>query len=360
MRIAIDGYELQQRFTGVGRYLFNLLSAILALDGSNDYTLFLKEETDQTPRADNLRPVVIHTDISHTRWQNTTLRRHLGKQDFDLFFSPNHSLPLFLRQRSFMTIHDVSWRVLPRDYSLKERMVRDLKTRASCRRADLIFTDSHFSQGEILRYYPAAEGKIVPIQLGIDGAFRPASTQAVRTFKEKYGLDGGAVFGFLGSMFRRRHIDELLQAVEIVRKTRPVKLFLIGKDFYRGELCDRLSAPWVTWCERIEEDEVNAFYSALDLFVYPSDYEGFGFPPLEALQCGTVPVVSRTSSLGEVCESLAVYFENHTAEHMAAVLTDTLKRLPQIKADRLAVFEQHRPRFSWEQVARKYLSYFSP
>ena len=141
MRIAVDGFEWNRSFTGVGRYLYNLLQAMLQIDKENHYTLFLREEHARELSADNLTIRVLPTSKSHTRWQNSDLIRALNQGHFDLFFSPNHSIPLRYNGRSFLTLHDVSWRTMRRDYSWKERRVRDLKSRISFKKAELISSE---------------------------------------------------------------------------------------------------------------------------------------------------------------------------------------------------------------------------
>jgi len=360
MRIAVDGFELRKRFTGVGRFLANLLDALLERDRDNHYTLFLKESSPRVPTRSNLESRVLEGADTHTRWQNGALHRALKRGGFDLFLSPDHSVPLLYWGRSFMTIHDVSWKTQPADYSLKERTVRDLKTRIGVRRAQWVFTDSVFSRDEILRHYPGAADKITVVPLAVEADFKPASEEDLAAFRTRYGLGKTPLIGFLGSMFRRRRIRELLEAFAQIAAQTDATLLLVGRDFHEGALDDALCGRRVRWLERIQEDEINAFYSSLDLFVYPSDHEGFGFPPLEALACGTIPVVSATSSLREIFQGLAVFMDSHRPGQMAAVLLDSLKRRNDISRRLLATFGHRRKYFSWNRVAGDYLRRYPP
>ena len=135
MRIAIDGFELDGNFTGVGRYLKNLLSALLKIDDKNSYELIKRDPEDEFVK-DNLKIKSIPFSGSHSKWQNSSLSGYLKKERPDIFFSPNHSIPLLYNGRSMMTIHDVSWKGVPKDFSIKERFSRNIKTGISLKKCE--------------------------------------------------------------------------------------------------------------------------------------------------------------------------------------------------------------------------------
>jgi glycosyltransferase involved in cell wall biosynthesis len=357
MRIAVDGFEWNQSFTGVGRYLYHLLQALLPMDKKNHYTLFVKEEHPQPLSADNLTVKVLPTNKSHTRWQNRDLFHALKEGGFDLFFSPNHSIPLRYKGRSFLTLHDISWKTMPGDYSWKERKVRDIKSRISFKKAKLIFTVSEFSRAETIKYYHVNPDKVKAIHSGVEPCFARSHPDTLRQFKKKYRLGDAPVIGFLGSMFGRRHVKESLQAFNLLRQDRDVRFFLVGKNYYGDELKELLRSPGVTWLERIDETEINAFYSSLDILLYLSAYEGFGFPPLEALQCGTISLLLETSSLKEVFHHLAVFLATPEPRRIKQELTAILDPDNPVKEEILHRYRQKGDYFSWNRAAREYLAF---
>jgi len=356
MKIAVDGYELHQRFTGVGRYLHHLLQALLKVDPEHDYTLFLREEPSFPLPPGNLKTVIIPFRHSHTRWQNTALIRALHREKFDLFFSPDHSIPLRYRGPSVMTIHDPSWKSQKGDYSIKERLIRDLKTRLSLRHVHRVFTVSRFSRREILTYYPLPAKRVVAIHSGVEDGFRRASPAQISSFRRKYGIERKRVIGFLGSMFRRRHIDCLLSAFNRIDHS-GLRLFLVGENqFHRDSSV--FNRPGVIRRERLEEGELNAFYSSLDLLVYISSYEGFGFPPMEALLCQTPSLLLKSSSLQEIYPGLAYFIDRPDPAIIHRKIEKILASSSSMPDSFRQNWEKKRPYFRWERAAREYLEYF--
>jgi glycosyltransferase involved in cell wall biosynthesis len=359
VRIAVDGFEMNRSFTGVGRYLHNLLEAMLQIDKKNHYTLFLGEAPGGNLSADNLEKKTLPTGKSYTRWQNIELIRALKNGRFDLFFSPNHSIPLLYKGRSFLTLHDISWRTMPRDYSLKERLIRDIKSRISFKQVELVFTISKFSQEEVVKYYRVDPGKVKVIHLGVGPGFTRSDPREAADFRKKYHLGETPVIGFLGNMFRRRHVKETIEAFNLLKQEKEVRLFLVGKEYYNGELRDLLKSDGITWLERIDEREIDAFYSSLEVLVYLSDYEGFGFPPLEALQCGTVSLLLPTSSLLEVFKDIALFIDRPEPRLIKEQLKHILENRRRLEEEIFNRYKEKQDYYTWSRAAKEYLAFFS-
>ncbi|MCX6554396.1 MAG: glycosyltransferase family 1 protein, partial [Candidatus Aminicenantes bacterium] len=354
--IAIDGYDLTQRPTGVGRYLRNLLSEILKSDSRNHYHLFLREDIALFNRFSNLEKTILPAAGGYTFWQNGPLRKKLRNGDYGLLFAAGNQLPFFYDGKSALAVHDVAWRALGRDFSLKERIGKDWKCRWSLKKADRIYTDSEFTRGELCRYYGVSAEKIHTIPLAIEAGFRRVAKAEIDAFKERYRLSGKKVIGFLGSIFKRRHVRELIQACERLREKHDLALILVGRNFSGREMNDWLRREGVTWLEWLPEEQLNVFYSALDLFVYISSYEGFGFPPLEALACGTVPLLLPSSSLQEMYHDLAIFVENPDPELVADAIGDFLDE-PSSESERIrAGWRERKEFFTWPRVAAAYLN----
>ncbi len=358
MRIAVDGYELNSEFTGVGRFLKNLIFSIAKIDKNNSYTLFLREEFDIGKEHLNIIKIVLRSKKSYTKWQNSNLIKALNSGGFDLFFSPNHSIPFFYKGNSLMTIPDVSWRGVPEDFSVKERFTRDIKTKFSIKKCPLIFTISEFSKSEIIKYYNTPSKKIVPVHLGIEDKFKRIGKKETDDFRKKYNLGNGKLIGFLGSMFKRRHIEDIIDAFDILKRNRDIKLILIGANRYNRKL-KGLNGSNIIHLDRIQEEEINSFYSSLNLFIYLSDYEGFGFPPLEALSCKTPSLLLNTSSLGEVYKDLAFFINNTKPQCLSKKICEILES-GKSETDRyLEEFIRRKDYFSWERSAGEFLNHFN-
>ncbi len=357
MKIAIDGYELNRSYTGVGRYLYNLLREILSIDKDNQYQLYVTEELPLKLDAPNLKVSDIGSN-SHTKWQNSNLYKALKTDKPDLFFSPNHSLPLFWKGPSVMTVHDVSWRVVKQDFSAKERIIRDLKTYLALKKASKVFTVSEFSKDETVKFYKADPSKVIAIHSGIEDTFRRSRDRDIDEFRTKYGIGDMPAIGFLGSMFPRRHVKELIEAWQKIRTGFPCKLILCGKNFCGNEIDQICSSEAdIIRIDRIEENELNTFYSSLDIFAYLSSYEGFGFPPMEALQCGTVPLLLNSSSLGEIYPGIAVFSATPSSEDIAESLKRFFQNSEGIKLSIMEQWAQKRRNFTWNRAAGEYLKH---
>jgi glycosyltransferase involved in cell wall biosynthesis len=355
MKIAVDGYDLTRRSTGVGRYLRNLLPEILKSDPGNRYHLFLREDSDLFNGIANLQKTVIAGAGGYCSWQNGPLRRELAAGGFDLLFAASNQLPFFFHGRSIVVVHDVAWRALPGDFSLKERIGKDLKCRWSLKRAERICTDAEFTKKELLRYYRLPAEKIQAIPLAIEPGFKRGAGAEIEAFKRNHGLRGTKTIGFLGSIFGRRHIRELIDAWDRLRRTRDLALMIVGKNFAGKDVADQLRREGIVWREWLPEEELNLFYSSLDLFVYVSDYEGFGFPPLEALACGTVSLLLPTSSLREMYHDLAVFAAAPEPGPLAEAIGSFLDGQTACSGRISDAWRKRKEYFSWPRVAADYL-----
>jgi glycosyltransferase involved in cell wall biosynthesis len=355
MRIAIDGYDLTQQSTGVGRYLRNLLPEILKADSRNRYHLFLREDIDLFDGFANLGKTIIPDAGGYSFWQNGPLRKILNGGGYGLLFAASNQLPFLYSGKSVLAIHDVAWRAIPRDFSFKERTGKDWKCRWSLKRAERIYTDAEFTKRELIHYYRVPAEKIQAIPLAIEPSFRRETNAKIDAFKQQYRLPGKKIIGFLGSIFGRRHIQALIQAFGQLREKHDLALIIVGQNFAGREMIDWLRQEGIIWLEWLPEDQLNVFYSALDLFVYISSYEGFGFPPLEALACGTVSLLLPSSSLQEMYHDLALFVAAPEPGQVAAAIEHFLGQQTR-NAERIsAAWQKRKDYFSWPRVAADYL-----
>ena len=325
MRIALDGACLSPRLTGVGRYFQSLLEELLPLDHANEYTLFLKEDFATGLDFPNLHTQVLAGPGSYLLWQNTQLRKAVLRGGFDLFWSANYTLPFFLPVPSLLTVHDISWKALPGDYSPLNRLYRNIAGNRSFRKARVLFTDSDFSRNEIIRRAGVPAAKVKRVHLGVDARFRRAAAGEIEAWKAGHGLAGKRLIGFLGDFFRRRHVPEIIAAHKVLQKQHPgTVLLLIGENHGVPESSLKKNKADVLWLRRLPENELNAFYSSLSLFLYLSEYEGFGLPPMEALNCGTVSLLLRGSSLEELYGNIALFVDRPDPEIVAGTISQFL------------------------------------
>lgn len=358
MITAIDGFEWRDRPTGVGRFLQNLLSALVPAAPEHRFVLFLTAALQHPPDWPNLTLVVAGYRGGFFRWQNTVLPGLIARHKCDRLLAPNNLPPLRPGVPTLVVVHDVSWRSIPQDYSLKERVSLDLRARWSLPRCQALAADSAFSAGEIERWYGIDRGRIHVIHLGLQPGLRRAPDRDIAAFRERHGLAGKTAVGFLGALFGRRHVAELVQSLELLRRRRDAVLLLAGPDRLQGPTQVSLEREWIIRLPWLPEEEVALFYSSLDLSCYLSDYEGFGLPPMESLQCGTIPLLLTGSSLSELYSGCALFADSPDPAGLAAMM-DSFLSSPESGTELLRTWREREGRFSWQIAAQRYLRLLS-
>ena len=353
MKIAVDGYELGRQARGVGRVVRNLLLRLPEFLPEHEFIVYTKERTGLISRS-LVQEQVLPGRGGYLGWQNGPLRKALKKSGPDLLIASNYVLPLFCPWQSFLLEHDISVIAHPEWYSRKYAVTRRFLIGRSLEKAALVIVSAAFVENEIRRFFELDPKKIKLIGYGVEDAFRPSGEEARERWREKRGLAGKKVIGFLGSIFKRRHVPELIQAVDRLRReSSDAVLHIVGEDFgvlSGGRTSLLAGRDWIVWDKSLPEENLPVYYSSLDAFAYLSEYEGFGFPPLEALACGTVPVLLDGSSLAEVFGDLAVMVKGTGEEEVAGALRTALAG-GLTRDGLLAEFERRRARFSWAASA---------
>lgn len=354
MIAAIDGYEWRDRPTGVGRFLQNVLAAMAPQAPSDRFVLLLPAPLAAPPAWPNVETIIAPCAGGFFRWQNGVLPGLVARCGCDRLWAPNNVPSLRPGVPTLVTVHDVSWRGVPADYSRKERLSLDLRARWGLRRAAGIAADSAFSAGEVEHWYGIARDRVRVVHLGRQPGLRRAGAAEVSAFRERHGLAGRTVIGFLGAQFGRRHVVETASAVERLRRGRDAMLLLAGPNRLDAAARSRLERDWIVRLPWLPEEEIAAFYSSLDLCCYLSEYEGFGLPPMEALQCGTVPLLLPGSSLGELYGGCALFVDRPDPGLVAGAMASFLED-PAAGAGMLRRWQEREELFSWERTARAYL-----
>ena len=355
MKIALDGYELGRDAKGVGRVIRNLLLRLPELLPEDDFLLFTKENTGIS-LGYRVEEHVLPPQGGYLRWQNGPLRKALKKANPDVLVASNYVLPLSCPWRSILIEHDISVISHPEWYPKKYAFTRRYLVRRSLDRADIAVVPSVFVEKEIRSFFRVGAHKIKVIGWGVEDGFRRASDDDVRRWREEKGLTGKKVIGFLGAIFKRRHVPELIGAVERLRQdSHEAELFIVGEDFGAlggGDSFLLGGQEWIRWEKSLPEEDLPLFYSSLNAFAYLSEYEGFGFPPLEALACGTPPVLLERSSLAEVFSGLAIMVKRPDEVEISSALKTALTE-ETTRSDILSEFERRKPQFSWARSARE-------
>lgn len=356
MKIAVDASQLNSSYTGVGRYLYNLLKEMAPLSKDIEYTLFFSSDVKLKLNYTNIKKIVLKTDRGNLYWQNFLLHKAIKEKKFDLLWSPNYYSPVFYTGRSVISMHDVSWRALPDNYTFLNKIIREILSRRSLKKASAVFTLSEFSKKEISNYYSTDPACIKVIHLAIDDSFERSGVQFIKDFKYKYGISKGPVLGFLGSVFKRRNVAKLINSYHFLKKSHPeLKLILVG-EIYDPEVETLLKdESTIIRVKRLPENEIKDFYSSIDLFVYISEYEGFGLPPLEALKCGTTPLLLKKTSLKEIFPEIALFINEASSIELSEKIDAFLRDKKTISKNILSKFRERENYFNWKRVAEEYI-----
>jgi glycosyltransferase involved in cell wall biosynthesis len=274
----------------------------------------------------------------------------------DIFWSPNYNAPIVSRGRLVVTVHDACHLALPDllGSRLKERYARLMFGNVK-RRAARVICDSKFTAAEVARLTGLAPKKMTVIYPGLSSNWRLPSALP-RPIAAPFVL-------FVGNVKPHKNLGRLLQAFEILRDRIPHTLAIVGKregfitpDRSVIARAERLGDR-VFFTGEVSDELLRSYYAYSELLVLPSLYEGFGFPPLEAMAAGIPVAASTAGSIPEVCGEAAAYFNPYSIEEMAAVIERTLSDQP-LRSRLLELGKRQIARYSWTDTAAQVASVF--
>lgn len=350
LAIGVDARELLGARTGVGRYLGELLRRWTARPdaGQRRFILYSPEPLDLTLPSDVEHEIV--PGGRGTLWEQISLRRAVNRDRPGVFFAPAYTAPVGLRMPFVVTIHDISFTVHPEWFRWREGTRRRLLTRYAARHAARVITVSEFSRAEIERHYQLDPSRLDVIASGVPS--RSAEKAARRQ----------PLVLFVGSIFNRRRLPDLIAAFAIASRALPAaRLTIVGdnRTWPRQDLASIAAAHGVA--DRTEvrsyvgEDQLASLYSQAAVFAFLSEYEGFGLTPLEALSAGMPIVVLDTPVAREVYGDAAIYVQRGDIEGTAAVLRRFLD-CPGAPAIELSAAPAILARYSWDAAADRTLA----
>lgn len=350
MRIAIDGRELVGRPTGVGRYLSELLRAWgdHGVATAHEFVLCLPTGVDHG-RYKNLRLSSTIAPGSGTLWEQRVLPKLVATSNADVLFSPAYTSPLWCSVPIVLVIHDVSFAAHPEWFGWREGLRRRMLTRMAARRAARVITDANFTRREITRLLRIDSSRIDVIHLGVSALHQVAAK------REPLVL-------FVGSLFNRRHVPELIEGFRrLVARTPYARLEIVGDNRsnprvdVEGLIANAGLSGRVHWRSYISEAELAALYGRASAFAFLSDYEGFGLTPMEAMAAGMPIVVLDTEIAREVYGAAALYLDRPDPDLIAAAL----ERVLLDREERARLLEdgaRQVQRYSWRDCAERTLN----
>jgi len=344
------------RAAGITRYIYNLLAHLPPSD--HRYTAFLGERKAEGlfPRVDlRFSHLPTRNPLVRILWEQTILPFRLVKEGIDIVHSLAFAQPLFTSCPGVVTIHDLSFLLFPQGFNFGKRLYLRYMTRYSAQRSLRIIALSHSTKNDLSRFFGIPEGKIEVIPHGVDPRFRPLNGNLVSRFRQRRGLPEPMIL-FLGTIERRKNVGLLLEAYAQIRKYIPHALVLAGaKGWGADEVfaqAEELGLADVIFAGYVEQEELPLWYNAADLLAYPSLYEGFGLPPLEAMASGTPVLTSNTSSLPEVVGDAGILVNPQDADEIARAMLKVLQDEGLQREMRKRGLERAK-RFTWQGAAEE-------
>ena len=306
-KVAIDARMIGM--SGIGTYIQNLMSA-----GIYDIAL---GRADEIKKYSNVSEIIDYdVKIYGIKEQLKFPYRSLKKMKPDILHIPHYNVPIFYRGRMFVTIHDLTHLVLPEILPNKFAYIYAwVMLWIACHKAEKIFTVSENTKKDILRYYKIDPNKIVVTYNGVNSErFRKKELDEYSYLYEKYSIPKNKkILMYVGNLKPHKNLKRLLEAFSQIEQKENSILILVGKAFDTHDVSEyedeyRIRDK-VIHTGMVSDEELVDFYNLADIFVFPSLYEGFGLPPLEAMACGTPVACSNSSSLPEVVGDAAVMFD---------------------------------------------------
>lgn len=368
IRIGYDGKRAVQNFTGLGNYSRYVIDAMQTYYPDERYCLYAPKPKENPQLTELLERSGGCTTVHYPRvalwkelnalWRIGGMRANLEEDRIDLFHGLSNELPLNIHRvrgmKSVVTIHDLIFMHLPHCYPPIDRAIYDCKSRYACRRADHIIAVSECTKRDIIRFYNIPESKISVIYQGCDSVFsKKVSLEEQERVRQRYKLPARYMLS-VGSIEERKNTLVALQALNYLPDD--LHLILVGKYTpYTDKLIAYAAEAGLKHrlhiCHGIPFADLPVIYQRADTFIYPSLYEGFGIPILEALN-SCLPVVAATGScLEEAGGPDSLYADPHDAEAMAAAVRETLR--PEVKQRMIEKGLNWASRFTLQQMAEQ-------
>ncbi|HZE68548.1 MAG TPA: glycosyltransferase family 1 protein [Pyrinomonadaceae bacterium] len=362
MRIGIDGLPLTESLAGVGYYTLELAHH-LSRDASGDEV----EVVSPKPFLDSLRLCERNdsrlrfgtekTNPVTARWWSIGLPRYLRRRRPDVFHGTNFEIPLRSVCPTVLTIHDLSLLLYPETHERRRVWRARRRLPLMARKATLIITVSEAVRQEVNRHLRIPLEKIKTVHSAAREFFRPMEPERAELIRTRLNIAGDFVL-YTGTIEPRKNLSLLVRAFTEISRRRPgLQLVMAGKkgwlveDFYNS-LRQSSANKNVVFTGYLNDEELCALYSSCKVFVYPSLYEGFGFPPLEAMACGAPVIASRIPSIEEVAGTAALFVSPHSwidlAESISRVLDNSSLREELITAGL-----ERAKQYSWAMTAER-------
>lgn len=373
MHTGLDGLPLTAPKTGVGHYTFELARALASLEPSSQFEIVYPstypairlDEPNGLPLPANLKLDRVRVGPLDRHWWSVGLPRYIRRRKVELFHGTNYDVPLWGQCATVLTIHDLSHLLHPETH--EKRSVRRARRRLPLmvRTADAIITPTNSVRRELCAQLNVAPDKVFAIPEAARDCFRPLEFAATEDVRLRVGV-GDEFLLAVGTIEPRKNLAVLVRAFEEISRARPegtLQLVIAGgSGWLSGPLIETIEKSpargRILLTDYLHDGDLRALYSSCRAFIYPSIYEGFGLPPLEAMACGAPVIASRIASLEETTGDAAMLFD-HTS------VSDLAHKILMLLEDENATQKlsnaglKRASEFSWERTAQLTLDVYT-
>lgn len=373
MRIGYDAKRVFHNFRGLGNYGRTLIESLVRIEPQNEYILFTPPFSD--PRAkewqkrfSNLEVITPQSALAKTfssSWRSLFLAKTIEEKGLDLYHGLSHELPPGLKKRgikSIVTIHDLIFIRFPEFFPWIDRQVYYKKFKAAVDQADIVVAICEQTKRDCIEYLNCPEEKIRVVYQSCHQIFYSGQGEEIKaSIQKKYQLPEHYIL-FVGAIEERKNALTLVRAFARIKDMIPHNLILVGrgKDYLKEvqkEIISHGLSERVMHFDDVTNEEMPSFYQMADLFVFPSVFEGWGIPNVEALFSGTPVITSHGSCFPESAGPHSQYINPHSvedlAEKMELVLFDDELRETMVRNGR-----EYAEQFHWKNTAESMLSVY--
>lgn len=335
MKIGIDGRAAKwYRGTGIGTYTYQLISSLSKVDKKNDYLLFMPESCNSDIRLDkNFQVRSITENNQSSFWDEVNIPNILKDKDIELYHVPQNGvgLPEAKDCPFIITLHDVIPYKMPETVGENYLRIFSEEMPKIVSRCDGIITVSNFSKDDIAEAFNFPKEKIFVTYLAAEDIYRPLDkAECSQLIKSHYSIEGDYIL-YIGGFSPRKNITGLIEAFSKLKEVykKDLKLVIAGKkgksySIYKQRAEDLNIADSVIFPGFIPLEHLPELYNAAKLFVYPSFYEGFGLPPIEAMACGVPVIASNVTSVPEIIKDCALFIDPHNVDNICEAMYSAL------------------------------------
>lgn len=368
MRIGIDACLMTKGMTGIGMYIYEIIQWLAENDSEDEFFLYLNGEAGAPLALPDNWHVRADSEMNFLLWQIFELPKLVKEDCLELFWEPGNRMPVIPQNvKLILTVHDMASYLHPEYCSWQTHLVEKLFLRNSCRKADKIIAISEFTKKDIVHYFGIDDKKMRVIYNG--GSKYCLNNQydecIWNEICKKYELKNN-YFLVIGTMNPRKNIEVIIDAYDYYRRTGGKSdLLFVGKKARNSEAIDKKLENCkykddVIITGYVDESEKEYLYRNTEALLFPSRYEGFGLPILEAMSVGSRVVTSNVSSIPEVAGEAALYLnEIDNSQQLASIMFHVESMSLQERAELVQKGLKQAELFSWSKCASEVLDVFS-